>query len=59
MARLREDQPLRGHTGAQSLRDRAEMESLLRVFAQRHPDMVVTSLRPCWTLRNPRSPLTT
>ncbi len=47
---LREDAPLRGHGGACSVRDRAEMESLLRVFATRHPDMTVTSLRPCWTL---------
>ncbi len=47
---LREDRPLRGHSGSQAVRDRAEMESLLRVFATRHPKMTVTSLRPCWTL---------
>ena len=45
---LSEDHPLRPQRAAHSLRDRAEVEGLLRIFAQRHRAMVVTSLRPCW-----------
>ncbi len=45
---LTEAHPLRAHPDAHAVRDRAEMEGLLRLFATRHPDMVVTSLRPCW-----------
>jgi UDP-glucose 4-epimerase len=45
---LSEEHPLRPHRQAHSLRDRAEVEGLLRIFAQRHRAIVVTSLRPCW-----------
>ena len=45
---LTEEHPLRAHPDAHAVRDRAEMEGLLRLFATRHPDMIVTSLRPCW-----------
>ena len=45
---LSEDHALRPQRAAHALRDRAEVESLLRIFAQRHRAMVVTSLRPCW-----------
>jgi UDP-glucose 4-epimerase len=45
---LTEDSPLLAHPDAHQLRDRAEMEQLLALFAQRHPAMVVTVLRPCW-----------
>jgi UDP-glucose 4-epimerase len=47
---LSEDHPLRPQPNAHALVDRAEMESLLRVFAQRHPALTVTSLRPCWIM---------
>ena len=47
---LGEEHPLRPHREAHALRDRAEMEGLLRVFAQRHRDLVVTSLRPAWIM---------
>lgn len=45
---LTERHPLRAHPDAHAVRDRAEMEGLLALFAERHPQMVVTSLRPCW-----------
>jgi UDP-glucose 4-epimerase len=45
---LSEDHALRPPQGAHSLRDRVEVEGLLRIFAQRHRALVVTSLRPCW-----------
>jgi UDP-glucose 4-epimerase len=47
---LTEDHPLRAHREAHAVRDRAEMEGLLALFASRHPRMVVTSLRPCWVI---------
>ena len=47
---LTEEHPLRSQAHAHAVQDRVEMEGLLRVFAQRHPDMVVTLLRPCWVL---------
>jgi UDP-glucose 4-epimerase len=47
---LTEDHPLRAHPEAHAVRDRAEMEGLLALFAARHPNMVVTSLRPCWVI---------
>ncbi|MFI5314224.1 MAG: NAD-dependent epimerase/dehydratase family protein [Myxococcota bacterium] len=47
---LTEEHALRPHRGAHALRDRAEMEGLLRIFAQRHREVVVTSLRPAWIL---------
>ncbi len=45
---LSEERRLRAHPASHSVRDRAEMESLLWIFARRHPQLVVTSLRPCW-----------
>jgi UDP-glucose 4-epimerase len=45
---LSEDHALRPQRSAHSLRDRAEVEGLLRIFAKRHRALVVTSLRPCW-----------
>ncbi len=47
---LTESHPLRPHPGAPQMRDRAEMERLLALFAERHPLMVTTSLRPCWVM---------
>ncbi|HXZ85250.1 MAG TPA: NAD-dependent epimerase/dehydratase family protein [Myxococcota bacterium] len=47
---LSEAHPLRPQRDAHALRDRAEMEGLLRIFAQRHRAMCVTSLRPAWVL---------
>ncbi len=45
---LSEHHRLRAHPASHSIRDRAEMEGLLWIFAKRHPELVVTSLRPCW-----------
>jgi len=45
---LSEDHALRPQRDSHALRDRAEVESLLRIFAQRHRAIAVTSLRPCW-----------
>jgi UDP-glucose 4-epimerase len=57
-ALLTEFQPLRPGLGAHQAIARAEVESLLRSFASRRRDVVVTSLRPCWimgpTLDDPR-----
>jgi UDP-glucose 4-epimerase len=47
---LTEDHPLRPSPEAHALRDRAEAESLLWLFADRHPNIVVTALRPCWVV---------
>ncbi|HTO52679.1 MAG TPA: NAD-dependent epimerase/dehydratase family protein [Myxococcota bacterium] len=47
---LSEEHPLRPHPQAHALRDRAELEGLLRIFAQRHHDIVVTTLRPSWIM---------
>ncbi len=47
---LTEDHVLRAHPEGHAVQDRAEMEGLLRVFAERHPGIVVTSLRPCWVM---------
>jgi UDP-glucose 4-epimerase len=44
---LDEDHPLRAHPEAPAVQDRVEMERLLALFAERHPAMVVTALRPC------------
>jgi UDP-glucose 4-epimerase len=45
---LAEEHPLRGHRDAHAVEDRVEMEQLLALFAKRHPDIGVASLRPCW-----------
>ena len=56
---LSEDHRLRPHPEAHAIQDRGEVEGLLRLFAERHPDMVVTSLRPCWVMGpSYRSPAT-
>ena len=47
---LAESHALRPQRAAHALRDRAEMEGLLRIFAQRHRELVVTSLRPAWLM---------
>lgn len=45
---LTERHELRGHPEAPAVQDRAEMERLLELFSERHPQMTVTALRPCW-----------
>lgn len=47
-AYLSESHPLQPHPDSHRARDRAELEQLLALFADRHPSMVVTVLRPCW-----------
>ncbi len=47
---LSEEHKLRAHPNAHSVRDRAELEGLLRLFASRHEELCVTSLRPCWIM---------
>lgn len=47
---LPERSRLRPHPASHQARDRAEMESLLELFAERHPKICVTSLRPCWVV---------
>jgi UDP-glucose 4-epimerase len=47
---LSEGHALRPPDGAHALRDRAELEGLLELFCDRHPDVVATSLRPCWVM---------
>ena len=39
-----------GDIFSEVLTDRAEVEALLQLFAQRHPDIAVTVLRPCWVV---------
>lgn len=47
---LTEAHTLRPDPDAHSLVDRAEMEGLVDLFASRHPDTIVTVLRPCWVI---------
>ncbi len=47
---LSERHALRPSEDAHALRDRAEVEGLLELFADRHRDVVVTVLRPCWVV---------
>lgn len=47
---LSEEHALRGHPDSPAVRDRVEMERLLALFARRHPQIVVTPLRPCWVM---------
>ncbi|MFQ5697844.1 MAG: NAD-dependent epimerase/dehydratase family protein [Myxococcota bacterium] len=47
---LPERSPLRPHPASHQARDRAEMETLLALFADRHPAISVTVLRPCWVI---------
>jgi UDP-glucose 4-epimerase len=47
---LTEAHELRGHPDAHCVRNRIEVESLLRGFERRHPDTAVTVLRSCWVM---------
>ena len=47
---LSERHELHGHPQSPTVQDRAEMERLLELFAKRHPQITVTSLRPCWVV---------
>jgi UDP-glucose 4-epimerase len=47
---LSEEHPLRGHAGAHNVRNRAEVEALVAAWRERHPDVEVTVLRPCWVM---------
>jgi UDP-glucose 4-epimerase len=47
---LTEEHALNPDPEAHVLQDRAEVESLLQLFADRHPDLAVTVLRPCWVI---------
>lgn len=47
---LTEAHPLRAQRDAHAVRARAEMDTLLGLFAERHPSLVVSSLRPCWVM---------
>jgi UDP-glucose 4-epimerase len=47
---LSESHALRPSEEAHALRDRAEVESLLALFAERHPEVTVVVLRPCWVV---------
>jgi UDP-glucose 4-epimerase len=47
-AYIAESRPLAPHPDSHCARDRAELEQLLALFADRHPGMVVTVLRACW-----------
>ncbi|MCE2392403.1 MAG: NAD-dependent epimerase/dehydratase family protein [Proteobacteria bacterium] len=49
-AYLSEEHPLRPPESARALRDRAQVESLLRMFSERHPQIATLSLRPCWVV---------
>lgn len=49
-ALLTEFQPLRPAPEAHQAVGRAEVEALLRSFASRRRDVLVTSLRPCWVM---------
>lgn len=47
---LTESHELRPDAEAHALRDRAEVEGLLALYASRHPEVTVTVLRPCWVV---------
>ncbi len=47
---LTEAHPRRGHPQAHSVQDRVEVEVLVDELRERHPDIGVTVLRPCWIL---------
>lgn len=47
---LSESHPLRGHPGDHGVRDRIEVEALAQEVAERHPEIGLTILRPCWAL---------
>lgn len=47
---LAEDRPLRGLRGLQAAKDKLEVERLAKNYKQKHPDTVVTVLRPAVVL---------
>lgn len=47
---LSEDHPMRGGFKSRFLRDKIEVEIQAQKFAKKHPETVVTILRPCTTL---------
>jgi UDP-glucose 4-epimerase len=47
---LSEDQALRGHPNAHNVGNRVEVEQLLATWRERHPEVEVTVLRPCWIM---------
>ncbi len=47
---ITEDREPRPNREAHQLRDRAEVDGLVGLFAQRHPEVTVTQLRPCWVV---------
>lgn len=47
---LSEDQPLRGGFKSRFLRDKIEAENQVQRYARKHPETVVTILRPCTIL---------
>ena len=47
---LNEAHPLRGHPEAHNVQNRVEMESALRDWTTRHPEVDVTVLRHCWVM---------
>ena len=47
---ITEDREPRPNREAHQLRDRAEIDGLVGLFAQRHPEVTVTQLRPCWVV---------
>jgi len=47
---LTEEHPLRAKTSDRWLRDRVEVEHEVKKFSGRHPETIVTVLRPCWLM---------
>lgn len=47
---LGEDHPLRGHPAAHNVTNRVEVEELVATWRERHRDVEVTVLRPCWVM---------
>jgi len=47
---LTEAHPLRGHPDAHAVRNRIEAERLLARWHDRHPQVELTVLRPCWVM---------
>jgi UDP-glucose 4-epimerase len=47
---LTEEHPLRANTSARWLRDRVEAEQEVKKFSGKHPETIVTVLRPCWIM---------
>jgi UDP-glucose 4-epimerase len=47
---LGEEHALRGHPHAHNVANRVEVEGLLATWRERHPEVEVTVLRPCWIM---------